>query len=802
MRTLALEGKRTLVSAAALLIAWTIAPFTARAQDRPAVTIGILTDGPLGRFGELVNLVERETRILLESRYNVRMDSTTRIDGDNTLAGISAALDELLSRTDVIVAVGTMAAQVAAQDSALTKPIVAPFVLDRSLQDVPRAGAASGVPNFFYLTRPENRDLETLAEVVEFERLAVLVNAPTFEQLPSLAERIETRLAESGVTAAVIPVDEDIPAALEAIEAADVDAVYVLPLVLVNAAQLAELADGLIQLKLPSMSWFGESEVREGILLGRRPDSFMFQIARLTALNIQQILRGEEAGQLRVMFVPQERVIVNMRTARAIGAYPSWAMLSDAELIEPGAAPEGEPQSLDSVVREALERNQDLAAFDRAVQAAAQDVKLATSQLLPQLDLEVSGSVIDQDRAAASLGVLPERLLVGSVGLSQILYSDRAWAERAIQKSLQRAREEDYASLRLDVSFEAADAYLTLLRRTTDERIRRENLAFTRTNMDLSEVRRQTGAATPGEVLRWRAQVAKDRQGVISAAATREIAQTRLNRLLHRSIAQPVATPESDLDEPVIRWAEDALMRLLDDPQSFDGFQEFMVAEALTTAPELRAVDALIAGQDRALTAARRAFWLPGFYLGAQLSNWLATGGAGSDLSSGVIPPDLIGPEQDPWRWSIQIGARYQIFGGGSRTAAKNQAEQSLFSLQYQRASTAEQVEQSTREALQLLKSSRVRLELAREAADAARGNFELVQTAYGGGVTGVLNLLDAQSTALIADLDAANALYDFITNFMLVQRTAGRIDLLLDETQREAFVQRLETYLRERGIP
>jgi outer membrane protein TolC len=67
--------------------------------------------------------------------------------------------------------------------------------------------------------------------------------------------------------------------------------------------------------------------------------------------------------------------------------------------------------------------------------------------------------------------------------------------------------------------------------------------------------------------------------------------------------------------------------------------------------------------------------------------------------------------------------------------------------------------------------------------------------------VAGILNLLDAQSTALIAELDAANSLYDFITDFMAVQRAVGQIDLFLDVASREAFLQRLRAYLSQRGM-
>jgi hypothetical protein len=259
----------------ALGVGWVATP--AAAQERTPVTIGILTDGPLQRFGELVDQIEHETSVLLENRFEVRIGGDLTLAGDHTLTGIRAALDRLMARVDVVVAVGTMGAQVAADHPALTKPVVAPFVLDPSLQGIPRQGAASGVSNFVYLTRPESRDLATLAEVVAFRRLAVLASAYALAEMPGLDRRIEELVGQAGAAAVVVPVGDDIHPALDAVEVAEADAAYVLPLSQVSSAAFEQLADGLIELGLPSLSWFGETEVRQGILLARRPDSFTFQ---------------------------------------------------------------------------------------------------------------------------------------------------------------------------------------------------------------------------------------------------------------------------------------------------------------------------------------------------------------------------------------------------------------------------------------------------------------------------------------------------------------------------------------------
>ncbi|UCC85495.1 MAG: TolC family protein [Gemmatimonadota bacterium] len=90
---------------------------------------------------------------------------------------------------------------------------------------------------------------------------------------------------------------------------------------------------------------------------------------------------------------------------------------------------------------------------------------------------------------------------------------------------------------------------------------------------------------------------------------------------------------------------------------------------------------------------------------------------------------------------------------------------------------------------------------LSRDAADAARNNFELVQDSYSRGAASIIDLLDAQNTALIAELRAANAIYDFLIQLMNVERAAGRFDFFTSAEERDAFFDRLDAYNSQVGM-
>ena len=98
--------------------------------------------------------------------------------------------------------------------------------------------------------------------------------------------------------------------------------------------------------------------------------------------------------------------------------------------------------------------------------------------------------------------------MTGTASLSQVIYADPAWANLSIQKNLQTAREQEREAVRFDITLEAAASYLNVLRAKAVERIEKENLNLTRSNLELAKVRQSVGISGPAEVYRWEAAIA------------------------------------------------------------------------------------------------------------------------------------------------------------------------------------------------------------------------------------------------------------------------------------------------------
>ena len=362
-----------------------------------------------------------------------------------------------------------------------------------------------------------------------------------------------------------------------------------------------------------------------------------------------------------------------------------------------------------------------------------------------------------------------------------------------MQTSREQAREE----LRLDVAHGAAVGYLDVLRARTFERIQRENLTLTRSNLELAQSRRRIGVARASEVIRWENQIAINRRDVIEAGAARSVAEIALNRLLHRPLEEPFATAEVDLDDPGLLANTATVDAYIDNPFAFAIFRDFMTAEALAQSPELRQLDAAIAAGERTVLAARRALWAPTVVAGGDLTALQTAGGLDA-----ADPADLPFPitRPNPLNWSVGVSASLPLFTGGARRAERTRAEQELDELRLTRRAVAERVEQRLRSVLHRAGASYAGIDLAADAADAARRNLALITDAYEQGVLSILDLIDAQNAALVAEQSAATAVYDYLIDLMDTHRASGRFGLFMEPAGLAAFADRLRAFFRDAG--
>ena len=788
---------------ALVLLAGAAIPARAQMTCDPCA-VGVVFDGPWARNDELRAGFEEEIAALAAPRHTVVFPAGARRVADWTLEGARAAVEALLADpgVDIVLTYGPVSSSHAINRAGLPKPVVAAFVLDPEAQGFPLETTAagervSGVPNLAYITFTGDRtdEIGRLREVVPFDRLTYLANEALLAAVPVLEANLRRGMRQVGGEAAIVRVGTSIDAALAALPP-ETEAVYVTPLTQLPAGEFDRLVRALIERRLPAFSYWGRSEVDLGLLASVYLDTDMRRLGRRVALHVQRILAGEDAGDLPVDFRRNRRLTVNMATARAIGVHPDWRVMTEAELLHNEPTNVTRRLSLASAAREAVAANLDLAAADRTVAAGRQAVRAARAALRPQITASGGVETIDRDRAESSFGLQPVWTSAGSVGVSQLLYSDGGAPRWPSSATCRRRASRLARSCGWTWRTAPRSAIWTYCEPgPSSGSSGRTSPSPDRTSSWRS---RAGGSVSPAsEVIRWGNQIAINRRDVIEASAARSVAEIALNRLLHRPLEEPFATAEVDLDDPALLANTATVDAYIDNPFAFAIFRDFMTAEALEQSPELRQLDAAIAAGERTALAARRALWAPTVAAGGDLTALQTAGGLDA-----ADPADLPFPitRPNPLNWSVGVSASLPLFTGGARRAERTRAAEELDELRLTRRAVAERVEQRLRSVLHRAGASYAGIDLAADAADAARRNLALITDAYEQGVLSILDLIDAQNAALVAEQSAATAVYDFLIDLMDTHRASGRFGLFMEPAGLAAFADRLRAFFRDAG--
>jgi outer membrane protein TolC len=807
--TLPCHGRSANLLLAAVLV---LVPFCAAApavaaNERPVINAGIVYDGP-GSTGpaptrslRAMERVVEATVELTRREFDVRFPAELRRSGNWDLEQIRRVTDELLTdpAVDLVVTFGPIATVNVCRRTALPKPVIAAYAVDIQAQRLPTARDAkqrlvSGVPNLNYLTQPGSalRDLQRFSEIVYFTGVHVLVDSVLLEssgEIETIAGYVARQL---DVETVLIPVSDSADEVFAALPP-DAEAVYVTPLSRFSDDEFQRLVDGLAERRLPSFSLTGRDEVERGILAGVRPATNFERLARRIALNIQRVLLGEDAGTLPVLLEQQEELTINLATVRAIGLPVRWRTLVEAEVVHDVRVVE-QVLTLDETVAEALAANPTLRAKRDEVAGGAEDIVQARSIYKPSVGASAGGVWIDEERAQVSLGTAAERTFDGTLSVTQLIYSDGASANVRIANELQSALERELESLRLETALATAIAFLDVLRSETLERIVRDNLRLTQSNLELARRRQEVGYSGPADVFRWESVLATSRSDMITAVQQTRALRYELNRLMNRPQRQEIGVDPPRLEDPRLLTGFGRLAPYLETVGAGDHFMEFLVLEGIERSPEIGALDASIVAQQRVLLATQRAYWAPEISASGEYRKIFSRSGEGSDPPPGI--PDL----DD--NWSLGVFATLPIYTGGERASLRRQAADQLRQLRAEREALVQSIELRVRAAYTQTGSSFAAIGFAREAATASAKNLELVTDSYSQGVVSIIDLLDAQSAALSSDLSASNAEYDFLIDLMELQRAANSFGFLSSAEQRDQWFRRLEQFFIDSGVP
>lgn len=699
-------------------------------------------------------------------------DSAIALKNYNTLVN---------SNIDIIIAFGVVNSSVISKIGTYDKPTIVFGSLSEEL--LLEQARTSNVQNYTSITTSQSytEDLRLFKKLANPKIVGVAIEKTFVENFPinaifqSLGKQLDLDLKIIQFTQL-----KDITNNLE-----DIDALYLAGGYYLTDAEMKQLANLLIEKKLPSFTKNPINDVKNGMLASNHGQSELNQFFRRIALTVESVVNGDDISTLSTKLELQTALTVNYNTAEKIGLPLRYSLIATTNFVgKPEEITADKIYSLTSVMQEAIIENLQLESFRQDISLSEKDVQLSKSEYLPDVSANTAGNYNDPAIAELGFGQNPEVQTTGNVSLSQLVYSNSASANITIQKALRDAQKENYNSEELNTVFNSAETYFNSLILKANLKIQSQNLDLTKYNLKIAEQNFEAGQSGKSDVLRFRSEMAQNTQDMIEAINQLEQSFYDLNLILNNPIDFEIDVEEAVLLEGVFsNYNYKQIGTFLDNPTLRIPFVKFLVQEAMNNAPELKALDYNIEATERTERLFGAGRFIPTVALQGQYNYEFSRSGAGSEFPNGLIRPKGF--------YNAGVNLTLPIFNQNKQNLNQQIAQIQKEQLMVNRDNFELSIEKNINNAVLQIINQISNIELSKVFVDTAKEALDLTQTSYASGAVNIVQLLDAQNNYLQAQLASATATYNYLLSSLQLERFLGTFFLLQTEEEQKAFTQR-----------
>lgn len=772
-----------------LLLSFLLFGFEVRAQQ-PFV-VAIVSDAAEEGIHPFEGAIKAEITALLASRYEL---SFTEIYTNGDINNINNAIATTYSanQADVVIGSGVISSKILANRGSYSIPTIASIQITADdHQQVTATEKTSGIPNFTYISSAFNiaAGIQVLHQICRCEKLAVLTNAG----FSTIGLNKEDIYPDSEPELEWLPLTQELSNTVASIPD-DVGGVYILsPLANYPPGEVSRFLTQLNERKLPSFTLFDSPMLELGAYAAFISKDNLQKITRRIALNVEKVAEGNDPRDFPVdVEAFTNQLVVNMETVNKIGKYPNWTLLDNALLVNINRPNATRMLSLKGAIAEGIENNLGYSIETKQTQISAQDLNLAKSNYLPQLTLESTAFFLDSNTVNSSFGTRGSFNWTAEASFSQLILSEPALANIAIQKLLFESQQQVQKQSELDVILEVAQRYFNYMQVLSVAELQNDNIRAINQNLTIASDKAQVGYSGTSDVYRWQTELYLAKADLYNTNAQLKAVSFQLNESLNRPIDEVFAIEGTEDINQFISQLDETFLAFIQDQQAFARLTDFMVTEARQNLPEAQQIQLAISAQERLLKSNKRSFYLPTLGFGAGYEYPLSIVNPGDPLP---IPGVTI-TNNPTWNAAFQLSI--PITAGGSRSFQLEKTRVGLYQLQDQQMDIYNLLELQVRANMELVNASFNNMRLTRQAASSAEKNIEIVRNLYQSGQVDVITLVDAQNALLGAQINATNAAYQFMIDYFSLQRSVGNYTFLATDLQKVELIQRFLNFKKD----
>jgi outer membrane protein TolC len=487
--------------------------------------------------------------------------------------------------------------------------------------------------------------------------------------------------------------------------------------------------------------------------------------------------------------------IINMASIRATNKFPEWNILNESILINATKFPTGKELNLRLAIAGALENNLQGKMAKKDIEIAEKDVRIAKSNIIPQVSVGGSTVWLSNNLVEASMGQRGAFTLTGSASLKQVIFSESAYANIAINKLLANNKRFYDEQTVLDIVANISGTYIGLLFSKSNLLIQSENINATMQNLQMAKAKEEAGQNGISDVNRWVSELNINKMKFNDAYTLFRTNMYQVNQQLNSTIDNSINIPDSNSIDKTILLNQDLLTQIFENPILTEKYASFIIEEMKVNSPEIQQLMAMAKVIERKNALYKRQWYMPEIAL---------VGGADQAfIRDGTIqPPNMpVPPPPDDMTFNLGISLKIPVFQGGKANAEMKKSVIEMDKINYQKEELSNKLETGIRTNVQKLRTSYLELELSKNAADAAERNFKMVQDAYFQGAVNLIQLIDAQNVMVRTKHMSNIAYYQYVLDFIQVQRYQGKFIFLSSEEEQKAYTDKLREFLLTENI-
>jgi len=415
-------------------------------------------------------------------------------------------------------------------------------------------------------------------------------------------------------------------------------------------------------------------------------------------------------------------------------------LLASAALSPPALA--AQTLTLRDCIETALGKQPTIQAAQQGVNAGKGRETQSGSPLLPQLNASTGYSV--SRAAGGAFGSSVTKGYNTTLSLNVLLYDfgktgnalDAArWGTRSSEHELERTVQ--------DVVLSVKQAYYAVLAAKKLVEVAQKTIEQTESHLKQAQAFFLAGSKPRFDVTRAEVEVNNAKLGLINAKNSVRIQTIVLNNAMGIDPGQPTEIENQLPAVPAMTTLEQAQ------------------ADALKDRPEMFKAEADIEAAKAQLQSEEAAYFPT---LSANGSYNLASGTAEMGAFRGDIGNS----------WNAGVLLSVPLFQGGLTKGKVSEARANLLALEFQKAAARQSILLEVNQSYADMESAKVRIDVMESSLQKARENLETAQGRYEAGIGPYLEVTDAQLSAVNAERDHVQALYDYFLAIARLLKAMG----------------------------